>query len=153
MAGKKKAKKRAGVKQIRSPKKAAVAALVPVEEARGGKVQVTLRLDADVVDFFRAKGPGYQGKMEGYLHVMMAQRKFQAEADDPGEPWIDTHPKHESMGNTIFRPRKVQMALRLDGELLRWYRATGKGYQTKMNRDLRLVMVEMVSADEANEAS
>lgn len=153
MAGKKKSKGRGRAGQARSSEKAVAPDVPPSQPAnsRTSKVQITLRLDADVVDYFRAKGPGYQGKMESYLLLMMDQQKFRASTDDPGDPWIPINPTHESMGNEIFRPRKVQMALRLDAEMLRHFRATGKGYQTRINRDLRLVMVELISGEEENE--
>ena len=41
----------------------------------GPKHQITLRIDADVVDFFRAQGPGYQRRMNAVLRrYMEAQR-------------------------------------------------------------------------------
>jgi len=34
-------------------------------------------------------------------------------------------------------PRKAPIKLRLDSDVLAWFRATGKGYQTRMNNVLR----------------
>lgn len=40
-----------------------------------GKRQVTLRIDADVLDWFRAHGKGYQSRMNAVLRAyVMAQR-------------------------------------------------------------------------------
>lgn len=40
------------------------------------KRQVTLRLDADLLDWFRAEGPGWQTRMNAVLRAWMAaQRK------------------------------------------------------------------------------
>ena len=37
-------------------------------------------------------------------------------------------------------PTKEQVTLRLDAEVLAWFRAQGKGYQTQINRLLRAYM-------------
>jgi uncharacterized protein (DUF4415 family) len=40
------------------------------------KVPVGIRLDADIIDWFKAKGPGYQTRINGVLRrYMEAQRK------------------------------------------------------------------------------
>jgi uncharacterized protein (DUF4415 family) len=40
----------------------------------------------------------------------------------------------------IRRPNKVPLSLKLDDDVLVWYRALGKGYQTKINAILRNYM-------------
>ena len=40
-----------------------------------GKRQVTLRIDADVLDWFRAQGKGYQSRMNAVLRAYAAVRK------------------------------------------------------------------------------
>jgi uncharacterized protein (DUF4415 family) len=40
------------------------------------------------------------------------------------------------------RPRKRRISLRVDIEVIEWFKAKGPGYQTRMNRILRWVMVE-----------
>jgi uncharacterized protein (DUF4415 family) len=37
----------------------------------------------------------------------------------------------------IKNPDKVAVGLRLDGDVLRWFKARGKGYQTRINAVLR----------------
>ncbi len=37
-------------------------------------------------------------------------------------------------------PTKQQLTIRLDADVLRWLKANGKGYQTRINRILRVVM-------------
>ena len=37
-------------------------------------------------------------------------------------------------------PRKAQLTLRLDSDVLEWYREQGQGYQTKINALLRAYM-------------
>ncbi len=39
-------------------------------------------------------------------------------------------------------PRKEQITLRLDGDVLEWFRARGPGYQTQINALLRAYMNE-----------
>ena len=40
-------------------------------------------------------------------------------------------------------PNKVKFAMRLDADLLTWFRAQGKGYQTKINSILRTYYEQM----------
>jgi len=37
-------------------------------------------------------------------------------------------------------PRKTQIALRIDKDVLAWFKAQGKGYQTRINALLRAYM-------------
>ena len=39
-----------------------------------------------------------------------------------------------------FVPAKRQLTIRLDADVLDWLKAQGKGYQTRINRILRVVM-------------
>jgi uncharacterized protein (DUF4415 family) len=39
-------------------------------------------------------------------------------------------------------PRKEQLTLRLDSDVLRWYKEQGPGYQTRINALLRAYMEE-----------
>ena len=39
-------------------------------------------------------------------------------------------------------PRKEQLTLRLDSDVLRWYKEQGPGYQTRINALLRAYMKE-----------
>jgi len=40
------------------------------------------------------------------------------------------------------RPRKRRISLRVDAEVVDWFQSKGPGYQTRINRILRRVMVE-----------
>ena len=50
----------------------------------------------------------------------------------------------EAMGaeSRWHRPRKQRVSLRVDTEVVDWFKAKGPGYQTRMNRVLRTVMME-----------
>jgi len=41
---------------------------------------------------------------------------------------------------TAWPPVKKQLTIRLDADVLAWLRAQGRGYQTRINRILRVVM-------------
>jgi uncharacterized protein (DUF4415 family) len=43
-------------------------------------------------------------------------------------------------------PRKMQLSLRIDSDVLEWYRRQGPGYQTRINALLRAYMQERKSA-------
>ena len=40
------------------------------------------------------------------------------------------------------RPRKRRISLRVDTEVVDWFQSKGPGYQTRINRILRKVMME-----------
>jgi len=51
------------------------------------------------------------------------------------------------LGNEFFRkattawpPAKLQLTIRLDADVLKWLKAHGRGYQTRINRILRAAM-------------
>jgi len=41
---------------------------------------------------------------------------------------------------TVWPPAKQQLTIRLDADVLKWLKARGRGYQTRINRILRAVM-------------
>jgi uncharacterized protein (DUF4415 family) len=41
---------------------------------------------------------------------------------------------------TAWPPVKKQLTIRLDADVLQWLKGHGKGYQTRINRILRVVM-------------
>ena len=42
----------------------------------------------------------------------------------------------------FYKPIKKPVTLRLDADVLAWFQRNGKGYQTRINRALRKVMME-----------
>ena len=42
----------------------------------------------------------------------------------------------------FYRPVKQQTSIRLDADVLAWFKAQGKGYQTRMNEILRDAMLK-----------
>jgi len=49
------------------------------------KVSTTLRLDADVLAFFRAMGPGYQTRMNDALRKVKDERGLTTRSSGPGK--------------------------------------------------------------------
>jgi uncharacterized protein (DUF4415 family) len=45
----------------------------------------------------------------------------------------------EELGE-MFRPIKKPVTLRLDADVIAWFKAKGRGYQTRINRGLRELM-------------
>ena len=43
---------------------------------------------------------------------------------------------------SLYRPIKKAVTLRVDADVLAWFKKLGPGYQTRMNRALRSVMME-----------
>ncbi len=46
--------------------------------------------------------------------------------------------------NPWYRPRKQQVTLRIDADVLAWLRRGGKGYQSRLNSLLRNTMIEQL---------
>ena len=42
----------------------------------------------------------------------------------------------------MYKPLKKPVTLRLDADILAWFQRGGRGYQTRINRALRGVMIE-----------
>jgi uncharacterized protein (DUF4415 family) len=90
-----------------------------------------------------------------YDYVMTAKtkkaKKRKARARPGKIPWL-----HASVEDDIFtlaedtpraesrwdRPRKQRISLRVDMEVVDWFKSKGPGYQTRINRILRGVMME-----------
>ena len=53
--------------------------------------------------------------------------------------WLADQETGESRWN---RPRKRRISLRVDVEVVDWFKSKGPGYQTRINRILRKVMME-----------
>jgi len=43
---------------------------------------------------------------------------------------------------SLYRPIKQAVTFRLDADVLAWFKEPGRGYQTRINRALRAVMME-----------
>jgi uncharacterized protein (DUF4415 family) len=65
--------------------------------------------------------------------------ELQASIEDDLLSLADEETGAESHWN---RPRKRRISLRVDIEVVDWFKSRGPGYQTRMNRILRRVMVE-----------
>jgi len=46
-----------------------------------------------------------------------------------------------------FKPRKQAVQIRLDADVLAWFKGYGKGYQSKINAVLRNVMLQNTKAE------
>lgn len=62
-----------------------------------------------------------------------------ASVDDEFRKLADEETRPEGRWN---RPRKQRISLRVDREVVDWFKSKGPGYQTRINRTLRRVMIE-----------
>jgi uncharacterized protein (DUF4415 family) len=94
-----------------------------------GKSENIARHTAEEVDAMRRRG---EGRTDWGMSQQEAMRRRRAdpEAPLPYAGWKDTI--------TVELPEpKEQVTLRLDRDVLRWFRARGRGYQTRINAVLR----------------
>jgi uncharacterized protein (DUF4415 family) len=94
-----------------------------------GKSESIVRYTAEEIEAMRRRG---EGRTDWTMSQEEAMRRRRAdpEAPLPYEGWQETI--------TLELPQpKEQVTLRLDRDLLRWFRAHGRGYQTRINAVLR----------------
>ena len=68
------------------------------------------------------------------LDAMTDEDIAKAVADDPDAPPLDVD---WTQARLLLPPGKDIVTLRLDRDVLNWFRAQGKGYQTRINQVLR----------------
>lgn len=72
---------------------------------------------------------------DAYIRNLSEEALERSIADDPD--WKDIPPNwHEGAEIVTPGPKKL-LSLRLDQEVVDWFKATGPGYQTRMNAALR----------------
>ena len=69
-----------------------------------------------------------------------------AERPDSEIDYSDIPPLDESfwaqaVPNPFFRPVKASTSIRIDADVLAWFKSQGKGYQTRINTALRETML------------
>lgn len=69
---------------------------------------------------------------------LLAQRP-DSEIDFSDIPEIRQFPSDAVIGK-FYRPKKQSVTIRLDTDVLAWLKATGDGYQTRVNTYLRQLM-------------
>lgn len=72
-------------------------------------------------------------------HLQALSRRPQTEIDLSDIPELPASAWRQAMRGGV-RPKKQQITVRLDADLLEWLKGLGKGYQTKMNSMLRAAM-------------
>jgi uncharacterized protein (DUF4415 family) len=66
-------------------------------------------------------------------------RRPDSEIDFSGIPEILEIPSDAVIGK-YYRPKKTSVTIRLDAYVLAWLKASGEGYRTRINDDLRRLM-------------
>ena len=67
--------------------------------------------------------------------------RIRAAADEGARPSSRSRDWMADLGE-MYRPIKRPVTLRLDADVLAWFKKQGRGYQTRINRALRGVMME-----------
>jgi len=79
------------------------------------------------------------GKKAGLRTGRIARLRASASVEDELFRLAEGDAGREARWN---RPRKQRISLRVDCEVVDWFKAKGPGYQTRINRILRRVMLE-----------
>lgn len=96
--------------------------------------------------FVLIEGQGYERLADGSLVPLTGQTDWQrldsmtdhaassaARSDPDASPMTDDEWAKADIGH----PLKVPVGLKLDDDVLRWFKGQGRGYQTRINRVLR----------------
>jgi len=67
------------------------------------------------------------------------------EVDTSDIPLLDDSFWRNAVRNPFYRPRKTQLTVRVDSDVLLWLKQSGRGYQTKLNGILRDAMIREVA--------
>jgi len=75
-----------------------------------------------------------------------AELKVLREMPDSEIDYSDIPPLDDTFGknavrNPLYRPTKTSTTVRVDSDVLAWFKSQGKGYQTRMNAVLRDAML------------
>ena len=70
----------------------------------------------------------------------MTEAEIRAAAESDADAALTTPGFWDAAQLVLPRPSKAQVTLRLDSDLLDWFRAQGRGYQTRINAVLRSYM-------------
>lgn len=68
-----------------------------------------------------------------------------SEIDTSDIPELDEKFWKNAIQNPYYRPKKQQLTVRLDADVVAWLRQQGKGYQTRLNTIVRAAMLERAS--------
>jgi uncharacterized protein (DUF4415 family) len=89
----------------------------------------------------RVSGAKARRKSKGLVLQAAAEKGSTGKAKRSYRAWLEL--------NGLYRPLKKPVTLRLDADVLAWFKKDGRRYQTRINRALRLVMErEMKAAEE-----
>lgn len=80
----------------------------------------------------KGKSTGAKGKKPGGRRLQ--GMSLRASAEEPS-PYALTEDELR-----MWRPRKKPVTLRLDADVLAWFKSGGRGYQTRVNQALRRMM-------------
>ncbi len=75
-----------------------------------------------------------------------------SEIDTSDIPEIRELPSDAVVGR-FYRPKKTTVTLRLDADVVAWLKASGEGYQTRINAYLRELMYRLRPRRRVNEAA
>ena len=80
----------------------------------------------------RVKGRAAKTKSKGLVLRASTEKASSGTAKRSYRAWLDIE--------GLYRPRKKPVTLRLDADVLAWFKKGGRRYQTRINQALRKVM-------------
>jgi uncharacterized protein (DUF4415 family) len=79
-----------------------------------------------------------RGESQTDLARVVAKTEAELEADIASDPdWADIPPNWYENAEMSYPPHKTALSIRLDCDVVEWFRSQGPGYQTRINAVLR----------------
>ncbi len=87
-----------------------------------------------------------QSELPPLTEERKAELKALAEMPDSEIDYSDIPPLDEefwkrAVRNPFYKPTKAHASMRIDSDVLAWFKSQGKGYQTRINAILREAMI------------
>lgn len=75
--------------------------------------------------------------LQRQMRAIATLRNDQIDTSDPDAHQMLANPSRKAFRKEFFRPVKESLKLRIDSDVVDWFRQGGEGYQTRMNAALR----------------
>ena len=86
------------------------------------------------------------GEERKMLDHLAGMREDEIDTTDPDAPVLPPEKRANAVVGKFYRPIKKAVNLRIDADVLNWFKSQGAGYQTRINQILRQHMYNSLPA-------
>ena len=81
-------------------------------------------------------------KISAETRALYEARDKSQDNADPDAPVLPPEMWENAIIGKYYRPKKTSVTIRLDADIVAWLKASGEGYQTRINTYLRQLMLQ-----------